>query len=348
MKTLSHRQSRFLSRAAVCAVGVGALSLSLLPAGASVAGPATPGATTAAVSSTTPCAGTSAGTAPATWSHVTLIMFENKPLSKIIGNTTDAPYINSIANKCSYAKNLMALSNTSLANYIALTSGYTGCKTADASGTCTTELPISSNKPPTTWPQPTKSIFELMNQATPDSAIEWAEDSVGNCYTGTAGLFSVAHSPYPYYTRTQNTSCKQDARPFPSSNADILSAQFNLVVPNKKDIMHLVPNTTIAQRIQNGDNWLKGYLPSVLDSPTYQSGDSVILITWDEGNGKTFNVPLIVISPYTTVGGVSTVSYDHYSTLKGIQQMLGQTQLLGHAGDANKASIRDDSVFRLK
>ena len=28
--------------------------------------------------------------------------------------------------------------------------------------------------------------------------------------------------------------------------------------------------------------------------------------------------------------------YDHYSTLKGIEQMLGLTTLLGHAGDAGK------------
>src|SRR6478672_11863782 len=84
-----------------------------------------------------------AAAAPATWDHVTLIMFENKPLKKIIGNTADAPYINAIAKACSYSKNDLSLSTTSLANYIALTSGYTGCDKADLNGICTHQLPIT-------------------------------------------------------------------------------------------------------------------------------------------------------------------------------------------------------------
>lgn len=302
----------------------------------------------ATTTSTAPCGGAAQGTAPATWDHVTLIMFENKPLKKIIGNTADAPYINSIAKACSYATNDQSLSTTSLANYVALTSGYTGCDKADTNGVCTHQLPITANKPPSYWPQASKSIFELMDTAQPGSAVEWAEDSQGNCYTGGAGLFTVTHTPFPYFTRTQNTLCPQYAKPFPATNADVLSARFNLVIPNKQHIMHLVPNTTISQRIQNGDNWLKGYLPTLLSSPTYQAGRSAILITWDEGNNTTYTVPLIVITPYTTAGGVSSVAYDHYSVLKGMEQMVGQTQLLGHAGDAGKSSIRDDGLFRLK
>ena len=128
-----------------------------------------------------------------------------------------------------------------------------------------------------------------------------------------------------------------------------MSAQFNLVIPNKVDIMHLVPGTSISQRIKNGDNWAKGFIPQLLSSPAYQSGNSAIILTWDEGNNSTFTVPLIVITPYTSVKGVSSVSYNHYSVLKGIQQMVGfDTPLLGHAGDAGVNSIRDDGVFGLK
>lgn len=58
-------------------------------------------------------------------------MFENKPLKKIVGNRTDAPYLNSLVDACSYAKNDQSLSITSLANYGALTSGYTGCTAID-------------------------------------------------------------------------------------------------------------------------------------------------------------------------------------------------------------------------
>jgi hypothetical protein len=112
--------------------------------------------------------------------------------------------------------------------------------------------------------------------------------------------------------------------------------------------MHLVPNSTVSQRIRNGDNWAKAYLPALLASPTYRAGRTAIILTWDEGNNNVFTVPFIVITPYTTVGGVSTVAYDHYSALKGIEQMIGVGPLLGHAADVGKASIRDDAIFRLK
>jgi hypothetical protein len=56
---------------------------------------------------------------------VPLIMFENTPLARIVGNTVDPPYLNSLIKACSYSKNDLSLSTTSLANYIALTSGYT-------------------------------------------------------------------------------------------------------------------------------------------------------------------------------------------------------------------------------
>jgi phosphatidylinositol-3-phosphatase len=288
-----------------------------------------------------PCTGT--GTPPATWDHVALIIFENKPLKKIIGNTADAPYLNSLAKACSYATKLSSLETVSLANYVALTSGFTGHNGGK-------EVVITSNSPPSVWPQDSTSIFELMdtgNPATSASAVEWAESMPSNCFLQGSGDFVENHAPFRYYTATQSTLCPGYSRPFSATPADQLSARFNLIIPNKVHDMHLVPGTTISQRIQNGDNWAKTYLPALISSPQYQAGRTAIIITWDEGNGSDFTVPLIVITPYTTVGGVSSTVYDHYSTLKGVEQMLGVTPLLGHAGDAGKSSIRDDSAFGL-
>jgi len=299
----------------------------------------------ATISASAPCGASPATSAPATYSHVALIVFENKPLKKIVGNTADAPYLNSLINACSYSKNDLSLSTTSLANYIALTSGYTGCTAIDANGACTAPKPITSNNPPATWPQASKSIFELMGK----QAVEWNESMPTNCALTSSGDFVVNHAPYQYYTRTQKTLCPLYDKPFPSTPATTLSAQFNLIIPNKPHIMHLVPNSTISQRIRNGDNWAKTFIPELLNSPEYQSGTTAIIITWDEGNNSQYLVPLIVITPYTKVGGVSSVSYNHYSVLKGIQQMVGYaTPLLGHAADPGTASIRDDALFGLR
>jgi hypothetical protein len=291
--------------------------------------------------SSAPCRGT--GTPPATWDHVALIVFENKPLKKVIGNTTDAPYLNSLADACSYASDMHALLPTSLANYVALTSGYTGHDGG-------VEKEITSNADPSVWPQDSQSIFGLMDSGSPTtaaSATEWAESMPSNCYLHGSGDFVENHAPFRYYTATQGTLCPTYSRPFSASPADQLTARFNLIIPNKVHDMHLVPNTTIGQRIQNGDNWAKSYLPALISSPQYQAGHTAIIITWDEGNATDFVVPFIVITPYTEIGGVSSTAYDHYSTLKGIEQMLGVGPLLGHAADPGKSSIRDDTVFGL-
>ena len=72
-----------------------------------------------------------------------------------------------------------------------------------------------------------------------------------------------------------------------------------------------------------------------------------MIITFDEGTSKSSQIPFIVISPYTKAGGTTNVAYNHYSTLAGVQQMLGVSPLLGHAGDAAVNSIADDSVLGL-
>ena len=291
-----------------------------------------------------PC-GTAGAVAPQTYEHVALIIFENKPLKKIVGNTADAPYLNSLVKACSYAKNDLSLSTTSLTNYIALTSGYMGCKTANSQGVCTAPLEITSNKDPQTWPQASKSIFELMG----GEAVQWAEDMPSNCTPKSSGYFVINHAPYQYYTRTQDNLCQTYSKPFPADASQMLSAKFNLIIPNKPHIMHLVPNTSVSDRITNGDNWAKEIVPQLLSSPQYQSGNTAIIITWDEGNKRNFLVPLIVITPSTQAGGVSTVSYDHYSVLKGIQEMVDYASpLLGHAGDSGVNSIRDDAAFNLR
>jgi phosphatidylinositol-3-phosphatase len=296
------------------------------------------------IPATAPCGALPAADAPTTYSHVALIMFENKPLKKIVGNTADAPYLNSLVKACSYSKSDLSLSTTSLANYVALTSGYTGCSVIDSNGLCTKLTPITANKPSSVWPQATKSIFELMGA----NATEWNESAPSNCALTGTGDYVDNHAPFHYYTRTQKTICPLYDQPFPASPETTLSAQFNLIIPNKNDIMHKVPNSTISQRIQNGDNWAKVFIPQLLNSASYQAGNTAIIITWDEGNGSNFYVPLIILTPYTQTGGVSSVAYNHYSVLKGIQQMVGyDNPLLGNAaGSVN--SIRDDAIFGLK
>jgi phosphatidylinositol-3-phosphatase len=87
-----------------------------------------PAVGSSAAGTVAPAAGTQCGTkygeTPPAWDHVTVIIFENKTLSQIIGSA-NAPYLTSLALACSYATNMNHMTPTSLTNYIAMTSGYT-------------------------------------------------------------------------------------------------------------------------------------------------------------------------------------------------------------------------------
>lgn len=290
------------------------------------------------VTTLAPRSGTQCGTRygqTATWDHVTIVIFENKTFTQIIGNTVDAPYLTSLAMTCSYATNMNHMTPTSLTNYVALTSGYTGYSNGR-------EVLITGTKLPHVWPQDSVSIFEAMGS----DARQWAESMPSNCYMKSVGDFHVGHTPYQYYTRTQGTLCPQYAVPLGSSNP--MSARFNLLIPNMANDMHGTDTLTTAKaRIKAGDSWASHFIPTLLASPQYQAGNSVIIIAWDEANANTTKMPYIVISPYTKAGGTTAIRYDHYSTLKGVQQMLDVTPLLGHAADASVNSIADDPIFNL-
>lgn len=93
-----------------------------------------------------PTAANTCGSAPTapTYKHVIWIFFENHSYSTVIGSS-DAPYINSVADECGLATNYHNVTHPSLPNYISATSGldlasldpFTG--DCDPTGNCTTD-----------------------------------------------------------------------------------------------------------------------------------------------------------------------------------------------------------------
>jgi len=273
-----------------------------------------------------PVCGWATGAPPAHFDHVVLLIFENKWRDQIFTGS-NAPYLQSLAADCGRATNMSTVDpKTSLPNYIALTSGYTGYPTH-----------ITSNRNPNTWPQSSTSIFEQLGS----DWRELVESMPSPCYIHHATDYTVNHNPAPYYTHLAHTTCPTNDVPMPATPD--LSASFTVLTPNKTHIMHKPDSgssVSQAQRIRNGDTWAAQYLPKVFATPEYQAGRTVVIITWDEGNTSHQVVPFIVASAYTPAGYSTNAALDHFSTLKGMEQMLG-LPLLGHAGDAGTASIRD-------
>ena len=61
----------------------------------------------------------------------------------------------------------------------------------------------------------------------------------------------------------------------------------------------------------------------------------MILVTWDEGQLNDLRVPLFVISPFVKPGAREDHTFDHYSLLHTIQDMLGLPSYLGQAASAS-------------
>ena len=169
-----------------------------------------------------------------------------------------------------------------------------------------------------------------------------------NCEPANDGEYAVRHNPPPYYTTL--TNCSSNDVPYSQLTTDLAGGTlpaFSFVTPNLIDDMH---DGTIAQ----GDSWLASNVPVILNSSEYQSGNVVLFITWDEGEGGKSSdcatnltdigcrVATLVVSPSTIAGTQSATLFNHYSLLETTEHLLGLPPL-GEAATANDMS----SAFNL-
>jgi phosphatidylinositol-3-phosphatase len=290
-------------------VGLAAAALAL-------AGPAMAAAVVSppvATAATAPCGTVST---PSTYKHVIWIWMENHSYGDIIGDTAQAPYINSLAAECGLATNYHNISHPSLPNYIAGTSGLGGRQIKLFNNDCSVSKKCSTSSP---------SIF-----GQGETWKAYQESMPANCYGSNSGEYAVRHDPPPYYTTL--SGCANLDVPYSQLATDLASdalPAFSFVTPNLIDDMH---DGTIA----DGDTWLASNLPAILNSPEYQGGSTAVFITWDEGSGGktgedcTANttdpsclVATIVMSPSTPAGATSATLFNHYSLLGTTEQLLG-------------------------
>jgi hypothetical protein len=88
-------------------------------------------------------------------------------------------------------------------------------------------------------------------------------------------------------------------------------------------------NDTHDCAVADGDRWLAGWLPTILDSPPYRAGTTVVFVVWDEPTP----MPLLVIGPTVAAGTTAAEPFDHYSLLRTTEELLG-LPFLGQAASA--------------
>ncbi|MFZ1007206.1 MAG: alkaline phosphatase family protein [Candidatus Sulfotelmatobacter sp.] len=241
--------------------------------------------------------------------HVVVVMEENHSYSEIIGSS-EAPYINSLAEKGASFTNSHAITHPSQPNYLALFSGSTHGVTSDA---CPQTFSVAN------------LASELIADGLTFTGYSEGLPSVGSEVCA-SGEYARKHVPWTDFTNVPS-SANQPFTSFPSDFADLPTISW--VIPDLLDDMH-------TGTVQRADTWLKTHLQSYLTWA--QSNNSLLIVTWDENNDAPRNqIPTIFAGPMVKPGEYGE-DINHYNVLRTLEAMYG----LPYAGkSASVTTITD-------
>lgn len=345
-----------LSRLAVATVIVPLAILTPTVVGGGLAG---------AVADPLPLCGTTATSgAPPAIKHVVVVMLENLSYHQVIGSP-NAPYQNQLASQCGSATSYFGATHSSAANYLAVSGGQyppsspPGCGSASACATAQDNLYHQLGSSGMTWGG-------------------FIESMPAPCYPKSSGqnttrhaLYGPGHNPPIFYTNISSAECKANDVGVPDLTAQ--SGPFWDALQNGlPSFSWVTPNTandnegpgTAAQNEQVADTWLQRFIGTVQQSNSYQAGNTLLLVTYDEGSGSdkatgedctnknldlpvtngisahqdSCHVPLFVVDPYTQAGASDNTFFDHYSITKTVEDIFG-LPYLPHAADAQTTSF---------
>jgi phospholipase C len=289
------------------------------------------------------CGSRIAATPPRRVKHVVWIFMENKSEGSVVAPGSSS-FVAALAQDCGLASNDHSITHPSLPNYLAATSGSTHG--------------VASDCPPKRCSQSGPNLFAQL-AAAHKTWRAYVESMPTTCDLVDSSPYLVKHNPAIYYTDVASTCSRWDVPLDGAANGlahdlahDSLPS-FADVVPNSCDDTHSCPTSA-------GDDWLRAWVTRIVATPAYRSGQTVVFITWDEGNVKnaskgencaanptdeSCHVALIALSAWTSPGTVDAALATHYALLKTTEQLLGLPKLLGHAADRSTVSFR--SAFRL-
>ena len=252
------------------------------------------------------------------FSHVYVILMENKEYSSIVGSSS-APYENSLIAKYGLATNFYGETHPSEPNYIALTSG--GLQGTNSDGTYNLTVP---------------NLFDQI-EASGRTWHVYAQGFPGKCFgssaatavtdgPGAVGDYARKHNPAISYTSISGDPARC-ARITGLAGFDPAAANFDFIAPNQINDMH-------SSSVAAGDAFLKEFVPTIVGGPAF--ANSVLFITWDEGDTNVNgggHIATIVVAPGMTAGSRFDKVADHYSMLRTIELAWG-LPLLGEAQTA--------------
>ena len=301
-----------------------------------------------------------------TLAHVVVIMMENEGINQTYNCGVNCDYITSLANLYGLAENLSSVAHNSLPDYLTFLNGSNFAYPGSAFGNFCSPSNCRVNG--------TNILDEISGSGRTWRA--YLEDYVGGCqFTNVAGHRSVeyddAHNPFVYMAEAHSSPayCTNliDANPTSTgylalpttllsdlNNIAIPAPNFIWLTPNNCDNGH-DNNATItfyntasicplSSTVQEQNIYLKALVPAILNSTTFTTSGSLLLITWDEGVACTpTNDPAypetfpVCIDRVTTIFAgsnaqphhISNKGYSHYGFLPTLEEVWSLAPLGG-------------------
>src|SRR5438874_709147 len=279
-----------------------------------------------------------AGTMPQ-FGHVFIVIGENSSYSSTY-NSSNMPYLTSLANQYGLSTKYWADTHPSIGNYEVMTAGqiFTNNDSATPSS-----MPLSGDN----------IAFEV--QQAGKTWKDYVETGMG-CGAVHSGNYIVRHDPLQYFTNINKANFVCISQ-FATDLANKALPNLSWLSPNGCDDAHDCSVGTF-------DNWLKTEIGPLLASSYFQpGGDGLLIITWDEndksgspncstttvGQGCGGQIETVMISPvgrlaYKSTGGDPANynnTYDHASILRTIGEALGLTNFSGLGGAASRVPMAD-------
>lgn len=248
---------------------------------------------------------------------VLLLMEENSDPGEV-DRAAVAPYLNGLADQAATLTDMDAgypASCPSLPGYLLVTSGSTH-------GVCDDHGPEEHQLDG-------QSIFSEVVGAGQEWRV-FAESMRTGCQREDSedGRYLVRHTAAPYF-RSETERCPVWQVPMGSPAVGQLASALDaglpaltVMVPDRCHDMH-GGDACEGDRVEVGDQWLRQWVPVILRSADYRSGDLLVIITWDEAHDDRANhIPTFVLHP-SVVGTTMDEPRDHCSTLRTMTDWLG-------------------------
>ncbi|HTU07798.1 MAG TPA: alkaline phosphatase family protein, partial [Trebonia sp.] len=249
------------------------------------------------------------------YQHVFLFYFENEDYGQVIGNTKQAPFLNSLRASGATLTNFYAEEHPSDANYLALAGGSAfGVPLTDPEE----ENPLYTINAP--------NIGDLVSE-NGESWKAYTQSANGPCDDTVHGYYWNDDQPMLYFqdVRDRPRYCASHVVPLEELPADLANPattpNFAWIAPDDCSDME-------GCGIAAGDSFLKTELTEIMNSPAWRTQRSLAIITFDEDNTDyqhpAQRVPTIVIASSGVKAGYSDPTrYTHYSLLRTIEAALG-------------------------